>query len=384
MQQKRKKRILALGAALLALWSGLSLAWAAESLEVMAEGVAVNAEAIVIMEADSGRVLYAQNSDKKLAMASTTKIMTALLTLEQPELDSYFTVDEEAIQVEGTSMGLQKGDHVTLRQLAVGMLLPSGNDAAGAAAVRIAGSCTAFVEQMNQRAADLGMHDTHFVTPSGLDADGHYTTAYDLALLAREAISNEEFASICAQQKMQLSYGNPPYQRWLYNTNKLLERYPHAIGIKTGFTDNAGNCLVSAAQRDGVTLLIVTLRCKGDFNTHRDLYQRYFEMLSLTDLSELLPKQMVPVTGGMEKQVAAIPTRQPQVPLKAGEYRGLKVQLELPRFIYAPVEQGEVLGRVTVYSGADVVYTSDLVAEKSVLWLHPPKKEWTFFEQLCK
>ena len=181
-------------------------------------------------------------------MASTTKIMTALLTLEQGGLDDYFQVDSDAIRVEGSSMGLQEGDSVSLRALAYGMLLASGNDGANAAAVRIAGSIPAFVERMNARAAEIGMADTRFATPSGLDDPGHYSTAYDMALLAREALQSPLFAEICAQSKAVVQYGNPPYNRWLTNHNRLLREYPGTIGVKTGFTKASGRCQIGRAH----------------------------------------------------------------------------------------------------------------------------------------
>lgn len=148
-------------------------------------------------------------------------------------------------------MGLKEGDTVTLRTLAHGMLLPSGNDAANAAAVRIAGSKDAFAELMNEKARELGLEDTHYVTPSGLDADGHYSSAYDLAILAAYALENPDFREICCKESAKVEFGNPPYGRWLKNHNKLLNLYPYAIGVKTGYTDDAKRCLVTAAQKDG-------------------------------------------------------------------------------------------------------------------------------------
>ena len=247
---------------------------AAAACLVTGEAYGVGAAAAIVMEAESGEVLFAQEIHRQLPMASTTKIMTALLTLEQPNLQQEFTVDETAIRVEGSSMGLRQGDTVTLYALAVGMLLASGNDAAGAAAVRISGSMKAFVAEMNRRAASLGMNNTHFVTPSGLDAEEHYSTAYDMALLARAALQNPLFAGIAASRRMTVSYGQPPYARSLLNHNRLLSLYGDAIGVKTGFTKKAGRCLVSAAEKDGVRLICVTLNCPDDWNTHAALYHR--------------------------------------------------------------------------------------------------------------
>ncbi|MCX7658505.1 MAG: D-alanyl-D-alanine carboxypeptidase, partial [Oscillospiraceae bacterium] len=227
------------------------------SSQVFAQGfdVSVSAASAVLIEAQTGKVLYAKNENEKRPMASTTKIMTALICLESGNLDEQFVVDSSAIKVEGSSMGLVEGDIVTKRSLCIGMLLPSGNDAANAAAIKIAGSFEKFAEMMNERAVKIGMLNTHFVTPSGLDADGHYSTAYDMALLAREALKNPDFKAICSQKNIKLSYGNPPYDRWLKNTNKLLTYYNGCIGVKTGFTDAAGRCLVSATERNGVCLI---------------------------------------------------------------------------------------------------------------------------------
>ena len=214
----------------------------------------ISAKAAVLIDAQTGQIIYAQNETEKRPMASTTKIMTVLLTLESGDLDTEFTVDADAIRVEGSSMGLQEGDTVTKRALCVGMLLPSGNDAANAAAVAVAGDIPSFLEMMNARAKEIGMTRSWFASPSGLDADGHGASAYDMALLAREALKNPAFAAICSQPEMTVSFGNPPYARTLTNTNKLLTMDESIIGVKTGFTDAAGRCLVSACTRNDRTL----------------------------------------------------------------------------------------------------------------------------------
>ena len=187
-----------------------------------AELPAVSAKACIVMEATTREVFFSQNADEHLPMASTTKIMTTLLCLESGDLDTPFPVDNNAIQVEGSSMGLVKDDIVTKRALCYGMLLPSGNDAAGATAVKLAGSLSAFADLMNERAAQLGMQNTHFVTPSGLHDEQHYSTAYDMAILTAAALQNPDFREICGQATAKVTFGNPPYDRWLKNSNKLL------------------------------------------------------------------------------------------------------------------------------------------------------------------
>lgn len=362
----QKKFLCAAAAAVGLLWGSLGFSYGEMTVAVMAGDLEVNAEAAVVMDADSGRLLYAQNPDKRLANASTTKIMTALLTLEQPDQDRYFTVDSDAIQVEGTTMGLQPGDSVTLHQLAAGMLLPSGNDAANAAAVEIAGSEEAFVRLMNQRAAELGLENTQYRNSSGLDAEGHYSSARDLAALAAHALENEDFADIVSKQEIRMAFGNPPYNRSLYTTNKLLERYPYAIGVKTGYTDDAGLCLVTAAEKDGTRLIIVTLNGKDDVNTHMRLYEHFFPLLARVDLSGFTEGLSVPVTGGTRDSVAAVPAAEPEAALLEREYDELTREVELPRFVYAPVEAGQVLGEIRLLSGDKVVWQSALVADSDV------------------
>lgn len=362
----QKKFLCAAAAAVGLLWGSLGFSYGEMTVAVMAGDLEVNAEAAVVMDADSGRLLYAQNPDKRLANASTTKIMTALLTLEQPDQDRYFTVDSDAIQVEGTTMGLQPGDSVTLHQLAAGMLLPSGNDAANAAAVEIAGSEEAFVRLMNQRAAELGLENTQYRNPSGLDAEGHYSSARDLAILAAHALENEDFADIVSKQEIRMAFGNPPYNRSLYTTNKLLERYPYAIGVKTGYTDDAGLCLVTAAEKDGTRLIIVTLNGKDDVNTHMRLYEHFFPLLARVDLSGFTEGLSVPVTGGTRDSVAAVPAAEPEAALLEREYDELTREVELPQFVYAPVEAGQVLGEIRLLSGDKVVWQSALVADSDV------------------
>ena len=249
------------------------------------ENFEISAKSAVLICADTGEVVYEFNAREKLPMASTTKIMTTLLCLESGGLHDEFVVDSKAIKVEGSSMGLCEGDKVTKYALCCGMLLPSGNDAANAAAVRISGSIEAFVRLMNQRARQMGLSKTFFVTPSGLEGVGHGSSAMDMALLAREALKNEIFREICSKEKMKVRFGNPPYDRWLKNTNRLLSMYDGVYGVKTGYTDEAGRCLVSACERDGKKLICVTLNDPNDWNDHMVLYEYGFRKVNQIDLS---------------------------------------------------------------------------------------------------
>ena len=306
-----------------------------------------SARAAAVIEMKTGRVLFEYNGADRLPQASTTKIMTALLALEETDLDGYFTVDSDAIHVEGSSMGLQEGDQVSLRQLCYGMLLPSGNDAANATAVRLAGSLPAFAGLMNERARQLGLSSTAFVTPSGLDAPGHYTTALELAQLARYAMGDETFREICCQYTAKTHFGNPPYDRYLTNYNKLLDFYEPCIGIKTGFTGDAGRVLVSAAAKDGVELICVTMNDPDDWADHERLYEQYFAELSPTDLSPLIGSIAMPVAGG-DREAQARPVGDLLIPLRAGEYERLSCRYSVPPFEYAPVSEGGYAGQVEV------------------------------------
>lgn len=370
------------------LWIGMAVmllcppVWAEETAVETArgaDGFQVNAKAAVVIEAATGRILYAQSEHEPLPIASTTKIMTALLALEQPDIDAVFKVDETAIKVEGSSMGLQEGDSASLRALATGMLLASGNDGANAAAVRIAGSIPAFSELMNKRAQELGMTNTSFETPSGLDGDAHYSTAHDMALLAREALRNEEFLGICSQYKLRATYGNPPYERWLTNHNKLLNYYEGAIGLKTGFTKKAGRCLVSAARRDGITLICVTLSCSDDWNVHQGLFDRFFGELVVEDLSTLVPPLSIPVAGGADLKVDAVKYEAVQMAVPAQD-PNLTCQVIVPPFLYAPVIAGQYLGEAVISLDGEALATLTLVAGRDIPLAHEYREKWNLFE----
>ena len=337
----------------------------AEDWSVPLEFGEANAKGMVLMEGETGRVLFGVNPDEKLPMASTTKIMTALLALEQPNPDTSFVVNAAAIQVEGTSMGLREGDSATLRTLAAGMLLASGNDAANAAAAAIDGNLRDFAARMNRRAADIGMANTSFVTPSGLDDENHYSTARDMGLLAREALRNPDFAELCASSTQKLYYGNPPYARWLTNHNRLLREYDGAVGVKTGFTKKSGRCLVSAATREDVTLICVTLGASDDWNLHKRALDAGFSALRRYSLSQLAEgKYRVPVTGGVRNSVRVVPQEDVYLSLTEEEAERAEIEVRYSTLEYAPVARGDVLGGVSVLLDGQLLRDVLLVAQE--------------------
>lgn len=322
-----------------------------------ADDIVTNAKGSILIDADSGRVLYAKNADLRLQMASTTKIMTTILTIESGDLDAPFTVDSEAIRVEGSSMGLLEGDTVTKRTLCYGMLLPSGNDAANAASVAVAGNTEAFVEMMNEKAQAIGLSDTHFVTPSGLDdfTDDHYSTAEDMAKLTAYAIQNETFRDICSTRSISLDLGGRSV--WLSNTNKLLDDCDGAFGVKTGFTNKAGRCLVSACERDGITLICVTLSDSTDWIDHKKLFDYGYSRFEKVDLGG--DNYRVPLVGG-SSDIAVLTSEPFAVTLEKGDSERIEKKVLLPQFIYQSEIGAEPLGQVVYYLDGGVLAVSEL------------------------
>lgn len=365
---------------LLRILAALAGAFAVSAAGIPAYAAPENVSAVsaIVIEAQTGTVLWEQNSREKRAMASTTKIMTALLTIEAGDLDREFTVDPLAIMVEGTSMGLREGDRVSRRDLLYGILLPSGNDAANAAAVSVSGSVTAFVKLMNSRARELGLNDTHFATPSGLDAEGHYTTAYDLAKLAAYALRDDTFREIVGCTSADVEFGNPPYKRTLYNSNKMLKRYDGAIGVKTGFTDNARRCLVSAAERDGATLVAVTLNAPDDWNDHAKMLDYGFTQVRAYPLETSCAEKVAVAGTGQSVGVYA---HKETLALTPEQRTKLTRRVLLPGFVYGSVERGDRLGELLFLIDGEVVGRVPLFADGNV---DVPQEEQGLFSRLLE
>ncbi len=327
-------------------------------------GLNVSASSAVVMVADTGEVLFEKNAHQRRGMASTTKIMTALLTAEYATPDRVVITTAEMVNVEGTSMGLKVGDKVTFHDLIYGMLLASGNDAANTAAISIDGSLSAFAKRMNSRAAEIGMHNTNFVTPSGLDDENHYSTAYDMALLGCCAIKNSVFLEACSSYSAKLCYGKEPYTRYLSNHNRLLNSFEGAIGIKTGFTKKSGRCLVSAAVRNGITLVCVTLGAPDDWNDHKRMLEYGFERASIKNIDVDLPA--LRVVGGDKKFVSLSLESDLQLSSFC-DLSDFEVELCLKQFEYAPIKSGEHIGEVRVFLGGKRVLTGNIVSDEDVL-----------------
>ena len=346
----------------------------------------VSAQSAVLLECETGEIYFSKNADERLPMASTTKIMTALVALENSDLRDTVIIDRRAVGVEGSSIYLCEGELLTMENLIYALLLASANDAAAAIAYEISGSIEDFASLMNEKAAELGLGDTHFENPHGLDCEDHYTTASDLARLASEALKNEDFRRIASTYKTTIPMNGGT--RVLINHNKMLRSYDGAIGVKTGFTKRSGRCLVSAAERDGLTLVAVTINAPSDWKDHTAMLDAGFAAYKrITPLKEGSYTLSLPVIGGTESTVlcanvsdisAILPTD-----VKSEEIR---LVTECPQFLYAPVENGERIGKVICYAGDEVIGESDLNACYSAQLRAPKKNLWqriiSFFAEL--
>lgn len=344
-------------------------------IEICAVGFSVSAKAAVLIDAQTGCIIYSKNKDTRLPMASTTKIMTTLVTLESGDIDEEFVIDEQALLTEGSSMYLNQGDVVTKRELSYGMMLPSGNDAANAAALKIGGNYDDFAGIMNRYAYEIGMKNTSFVTPSGLHDENHFSTAYDMALLAQEAMKNDIFREICATSKMKLEDESWKYPRYLTNSNKLLNKYDGCIGIKTGFTDEAGRCLVSAAERNGIMLIAVTLNAPDDWNDHIKMLEYGFGVSEKVYLTDTVDKVKINVAGGESDTVEAVLSEQPWITAVNGKIPEITEKIFVDHFVYAPISEGDYLGCVKYYAGDKQVFKADLIAQDSCCYKNIKVKE---------
>ena len=334
-----------------------------------AAGPEVSAQSAVVLTADTGAVLFEKDGHTPRPVASTTKIMTALLALEaaQEQGDPLVDITQEMVAVEGSSMGLQAGDSISLTGLAAGMLLASGNDAANAAALYLDGSLESFAARMNQRAAALGMEDTHFVTPSGLDGEdaqglGHLSTAYDMALLARAALEDQAFRQLCSSPSLAVEFAEPVKRVTYTNHNKLLTQYQGCVGVKTGFTKEAGRCLVSAAERDGALLIAVTLNAPNDWEDHAALLDYGFSQVEPYQLAGGDVRLTVPVVGSPVEVVSLRGSNGGEVTLPLGQGAQVERVVRVPKFLYAPVEAGEQVGEICWYLEGQLLGSAPLTA----------------------
>lgn len=311
---------------------------------ILTPASAVSAKSAIMTDAQTGRVLYEKNPNNRSLIASTTKIMTALIVAEQCNVLDRMQIPKEAVGIEGSSMYLKEGEILTIQELLYGLMLHSGNDAAVALAIYCGGTIEGFVALMNDKANQLGLSDTHFENPNGLDSPHHYSTASDLAILTAYAMKNPIFAQTVSTKSIKIG------ERYLTNHNKLLWRVEGADGVKTGYTRAAGRILVSSATRNSRRLIAVTINAPNDWSDHKKLLETGFQQFQLKEIvekGEVLGT--VSVIAGNEETVNLIAAENFIYALREDERPYFVCQG--PGFVYSPVKAGDAAGSVYVCIG---------------------------------
>ncbi len=341
-----------------------------------AADIGVAAKSAVLLDGNTDSIIYEKNSAQRLPMASTTKIMTALVAIEHIPLDREVTVAAAACGVEGSSVYLREGEKFTMEELLYALLLNSANDAATQIAIATAGSVEDFAGLMNEKAAELGLADTHFTNPHGLDNEEHYTSARDLAVIASAALKNPTFRQICSTYRHTIGTGEST--RYLLNHNRMLKLYKDAIGVKTGFTKRSGRCLVSAAERDGVTLVAVTLSDPDDWRDHEAMLDYGFgqiESVSLCTAGSV--RRDIPCTGGDCESVRISNRDALDVTLPVG-HGEITVTVTAGHILFAPVGEGDALGTAIFSCDGKELGRCTLYAENGCEYI----EQKGFFERL--
>ncbi len=355
-----------------------------ETVITTEEAPILNASHAILIEASTGRVLLEKNAQEKCAMASTTKIMTALVTIENGNLQDVVTVSKHAAATPGSTINLQVGEQITVSDLLYGLMLSSGNDAAVALAEHIAGSEDSFLDMMNQKAVSLGLTNTHFATVHGLDHAEHYSTAYDMAMLASVCMKNDTFCTIVSTTETHIS------QRSLHNTNDLLFTYAGATGIKTGYTGNAGRCLISSAKREGMELISVVLGCESKttrFSDSRKLLDYGFENYEMTTVLEAGEVMMdMQLIKGKKENVHLLCSDTVVLPMAAWEKSDYEVHMVAQQVQDAPCLRGEVVGTLYISHEDTPIASCQLLVGESVerkgfldFWQEVAKAFWRVF-----
>lgn len=324
----------------------------------------VSARHAALYEPVTDTFLYEKNGDDRAPMASTTKVMTALVVLEQANLDETVSIPPEACGIEGSSIYMKPGERMTVRDLLYALLLQSANDAAAALAITVSGSIEAFARQMNERASALGLVNTHFVNPHGLDDPEHFTSAKDLARIAAASMEIPEFRDMVGTVKYTIPIGNDGSTRVLFNHNRLLRLYGDAVGIKTGFTKKSGRCLVGAACRDGMTLISVTLDAPNDWNDHIRLFDYGFSRMENRLLCPVRAfTYELPLIDGTGSQICVNAEKARGILPKDAEMPELRINL--PHFLVTHQKPGAVVGSIQYYYKGKMISDVPLIIDTS-------------------
>ncbi len=319
----------------------------------------------IVIESSTGRILHENNAETPLPMASTTKIMTAITAIECGDMDSVVTASKYAAETTGSRMELREGDEISLKDLITALLFVSANDGATAIAEHISGDEKAFAEMMTKRAREIGCENTSFSNAHGLDAENHYTTAEDLAKIASYAIDNEIFYDIVSSAKKDIVINGKTVT--FYNKNKLKSMYPYGIGGKTGYTEDAGRCLVSYAEKDGMILISVVLNSTDYYGDSIKLLEDAFDKYSMEKVaSKGQYIASIPIQKGYDNTYSVTFPEDIYAPLKEDEVGNVKMQFLLPEYLTAPVNYGEEIGRYALTNGEERILLGVLKCERDI------------------
>ena len=323
-----------------------------------------SAKACVVFEANSGRLLYQKNKDEQLPEASTTKIMTALIVVENSDISQQITITKESVGIEGSSVYLREGEKLTIKELLYGLMLRSGNDCAVALALYVGKSIDNFASMMNKKAQKLGCKNTNFVNPHGLPDENHYTTAYDLGLISCQAIKNPIIKEIVSAKSTNISNDGLEYDRFLKNKNKILTLFDGANGIKTGYTKKAGRCFVGSALRDGMQLVVVLLNCGPMFEDSMKLMQECFDQYQMKNLLKIYDiYHTLKIKKGKEKFVQAKTIGDFFYPLKkdGSEDKKVKIISTLQQDLTFPIKNGQIVGKTDILFDNQLIFSSKII-----------------------
>ena len=350
-----------------------------ESASSSVEEPKINARAAIIYDRTTKQIIWGKNENEKRAMASTTKIMTALVVLENSNLSDVVTISKKAAGTGGSRLKISTGDKITINDLLYGLMLRSGNDAAVALAEYVGGSIEGFADLMNKKAKELGLNNTNFVTPHGLDNEEHYTTAYELAVITDYALNNETFAKIVNTKSTAISInGN---SRNIYNTNELLGYMSGVDGVKTGFTNGAGRCLITSCTRDNNQIITVVLGCdtkKQRTSDSSKLIEYAFKNYTRINLEEKIQNEFenwkqinskriyINKANKQEINLELGEIHKKIIPIKIGEERNIKIEINAIYNYEAPVEEGRKIGNIIVKNNEEIMDSIDIICSKTV------------------
>ena len=350
-----------------------------ESASSSVEEPKINARAAIIYDRTTKQIIWGKNENEKRAMASTTKIMTALIVLENSNLSDVVTISKKAAGTGGSRLKISTGDKITINDLLYGLMLRSGNDAAVALAEHVGGSIKGFAELMNKKAKELGLNNTNFVTPHGLDNENHYTNAYELAVLTDYALNNETFAKIVNTKSTSINInGNT---RNIYNTNELLGYMQGVNGVKTGFTNGAGRCLVTSCTRDNNQIITIVLGCdtkKQRTSDSTKLIEYAFQNYTRINLEEKIQNEFenwkqinskriyINKANKQEINLELGEIHKKIIPIKIGEERNIKIEINAIYNYEAPVEKGRKIGNIIVKNNEEIIDSIDIICSKAV------------------